>query len=176
MGCAHFFSSGCATHEYGFGLVGRPIIGLSDGTSHTCGLGDVCLIEDTAGKGHTTTYPNGFTITLQVTPLSSIECTCQFRCHGQGRLQNDLAQSCMRRHKAVGSRPLVKGHDMINRPLACISSNPWRHHDDTSPRDQKHAAYFPFGPQRLSQHWRRHGHADLSGRSAYPVVGPRECA
>jgi hypothetical protein len=69
MGYAHFFSSGCARHEYGFGLVGRPIIGLSDGTSHTFALGDVRLIEDTTGKGHTTTYTNGFTIMLQVTSL-----------------------------------------------------------------------------------------------------------
>ena len=42
------------------GLVGRTMIGLSDGTSHTFGPGDVRLIEDTTGKGHTTTYPDGF--------------------------------------------------------------------------------------------------------------------
>ena len=48
------------------GLVGRTIIGLSDGTSHTFVPGDVRLIEDTAGKGHTTTYPDGLTITMQV--------------------------------------------------------------------------------------------------------------
>ena len=50
------------------GLVGRTIIGLSDGTSQTFGPGDVRLIEDTTGKGHTTTYPDGYNITLQVTP------------------------------------------------------------------------------------------------------------
>ena len=48
------------------GLVGRTIIGLSDGTSKTFDPGDVRLIEDTSGKGHTTTFPDGFTITLQV--------------------------------------------------------------------------------------------------------------
>jgi hypothetical protein len=45
------------------GIVGRTIIGLSDGTSHTFSPGDVRLIEDTTGKGHTTTYPDGFNIT-----------------------------------------------------------------------------------------------------------------
>jgi hypothetical protein len=50
------------------GLVGQTIIGLSDGTSHTFVPGDVRLIEDTTGKGHTTTYPDGLTITLQVAP------------------------------------------------------------------------------------------------------------
>jgi hypothetical protein len=50
------------------GLVGRTIIGLSDGTSHTFVPGDVRLIEDTTGKGHTTTYPDGLTITMQVAP------------------------------------------------------------------------------------------------------------
>ncbi len=54
------------------GLVGRTIIGLSDGTSHEFGPGDVRLIEDTTGKGHTTTYPDGFMITLQVTPAEDI--------------------------------------------------------------------------------------------------------
>jgi hypothetical protein len=54
------------------GIVGRTIIGLSDGTSHTFGPGDVRLIEDTTGKGHTTTYPDGFNITLQVIPPENI--------------------------------------------------------------------------------------------------------
>ncbi len=53
------------------GLVGRTIIGLADGTSHTFEVGDVRLIKDTTGKGHTTTYPDGFNITLQVTPPES---------------------------------------------------------------------------------------------------------
>jgi len=48
--------------------VGRTIIGLSDGTSHTFVPGDVRLIEDTTGKGHTTTYPDGLTITMQIAP------------------------------------------------------------------------------------------------------------
>jgi hypothetical protein len=48
--------------------VGRTIIGLSDGTSHTFVPGDVRLIEDITGKGHTTTYPDGLTITMQVAP------------------------------------------------------------------------------------------------------------
>jgi hypothetical protein len=50
------------------GLVGRTIIGLSDGTAHTFVPGDVRLIEDTTGQGHTTTYPDGLTITMQITP------------------------------------------------------------------------------------------------------------
>ena len=50
------------------GLVGRTIIGLSNGTSHTFVPGDVRLIEDTSGKGHTTTYLDGLTITMQVAP------------------------------------------------------------------------------------------------------------
>jgi hypothetical protein len=50
------------------GLVGRTIIGLSDGTSHTFVPGDVRLIEDTTGTGHTTTYPDGLTITMQIAP------------------------------------------------------------------------------------------------------------
>jgi hypothetical protein len=50
------------------GLVGRTIIGLSNGTSHTFVPGDVRLIEDTSGKGHTTTYLDGLTITMQVVP------------------------------------------------------------------------------------------------------------
>jgi hypothetical protein len=50
------------------GLVGRTLIGLSDGTSHTFGPGDVRLIEDTTGKGHTTTYLDGLTITMQIAP------------------------------------------------------------------------------------------------------------
>jgi hypothetical protein len=50
------------------GLVGQTIIGLSDGTSHTFVPGDVRLIEDTTGKGHTTTYPDGLTITMQIAP------------------------------------------------------------------------------------------------------------
>jgi hypothetical protein len=50
------------------GLVGRTIIGLSDGTSYTFVPGDVRLIEDTTGKGHTTTYPDGLTITMQIAP------------------------------------------------------------------------------------------------------------
>ena len=54
------------------GVQGRTIIGLSDGTSHTFGPGDVRLIEDTTGRGHTTTYPDGFNITLQVTPAEDL--------------------------------------------------------------------------------------------------------
>jgi hypothetical protein len=50
------------------GLVGRTTIGLSDGTSQTFGPGDVRLIEDTTGKGHTTTYPDGLTVTMQIAP------------------------------------------------------------------------------------------------------------
>ncbi len=50
------------------GLAGNTIIGLSDGTCHTFVAGDVRLIEDTTGKGHTTTYPDGLTITMQITP------------------------------------------------------------------------------------------------------------
>jgi hypothetical protein len=50
------------------GLAGRTIIGLSDGTSHTFVPGDVRLIEDTTGTGHTTTYPDGLTITMQIAP------------------------------------------------------------------------------------------------------------
>ena len=55
------------------GVQGRTIIGLSDGTSHTFGPGDVRLIEDTTGKGHTTTYPDGFNITLQVAPAEDFK-------------------------------------------------------------------------------------------------------
>jgi hypothetical protein len=50
------------------GLVGRTTIGLSDGTAQTFGPGDVRLIEDTTGKGHTTTYLDGLTITMQIAP------------------------------------------------------------------------------------------------------------
>lgn len=50
------------------GLVGRTIIGLADGTSHTFEVGDMRLIEDTTGQGHTTTYPDGYNITLQIRP------------------------------------------------------------------------------------------------------------
>ena len=50
------------------GLVGRTTIGLSDGTSRTFMPGDVRLIEDTTGKGHTTTYDDGYTVTMQITP------------------------------------------------------------------------------------------------------------
>src|SRR2546428_9168923 len=53
------------------GLVGQTIIGLSDGTSHTFSPGDVRLIEDTSGKGDTTTYPDGLTITMQLAPNES---------------------------------------------------------------------------------------------------------
>ena len=49
-------------------LVGQTIIRLSDGTAHTFVPGDVRLIEDTTGKGHTTTYEDGLTITMQVAP------------------------------------------------------------------------------------------------------------
>ena len=55
------------------GVQGRTIIGLSDGTSHTFGPGDVRLIEDTTGKCHTTTYPAGFSITLQRTAAEDLE-------------------------------------------------------------------------------------------------------
>ena len=51
---------------------GRTIIGLSDGTSQTFNPGDVRLIEDLTGKGHTTTYPDGYNITLQVTPAEDL--------------------------------------------------------------------------------------------------------
>ena len=54
------------------GLVGRTIIGLADGTSHTFEVGDVRLIEDTSGQGHTTTYPDGFNITLQIRPPEDV--------------------------------------------------------------------------------------------------------
>lgn len=54
------------------GVVGRTIIGLSDGTSHEFKPGDVRLIEDLTGRGHTTTYPDGFNITLQVTPAEDL--------------------------------------------------------------------------------------------------------
>ena len=54
------------------GIVGRTIIGLSDGTSQTFNPGDVRLIEDLTGKGHTTTYPDGYNITLQVTPAEDL--------------------------------------------------------------------------------------------------------
>jgi len=50
------------------GLAGRTVIGLSDGTSHTFGPGDVRLIEDLTGRGHTTTYLDGLTITMQIAP------------------------------------------------------------------------------------------------------------
>jgi hypothetical protein len=49
------------------GLAGRTTIGLSDGTAHTF-PGDVRLIEDITGKGHTTTYPDGLTVTMQIAP------------------------------------------------------------------------------------------------------------
>ena len=61
-----------AFRRWQVGVQGRTIIGLSDGTSHTFGPGDVRLIEDTTGKGHTTTYPDGFNITLQMTPPEDI--------------------------------------------------------------------------------------------------------
>ena len=48
--------------------MGRTIIGLADGTSHTFEVGDVRLIEDTTGQGHTTTYPDGYNVTLQIRP------------------------------------------------------------------------------------------------------------
>ena len=54
------------------GIVGRTIIGLSDGSSQTFNPGDVRLIEDLTGKGHTTTYPDGYNITLQVTPIEDL--------------------------------------------------------------------------------------------------------
>ena len=50
------------------GLAGSTVIGLSDGSSRTFLPGDVRLIEDTTGKGHTTTYPDGLTITMQIAP------------------------------------------------------------------------------------------------------------
>ena len=50
------------------GLAGKTIIGLSNGSSQTFVPGDVRLIEDTSGKGHTTTYPDGLTITMQIAP------------------------------------------------------------------------------------------------------------
>ena len=51
------------------GLVGRTIIGDSlNGTAHTFVPGDVRLIEDTTGKGHTTIYQDGLTITMQIAP------------------------------------------------------------------------------------------------------------
>jgi hypothetical protein len=50
------------------GLVGRTTIGLADGTAHTFFPGEVRLIEDLTGKGHTTTYEDGLTITMQIAP------------------------------------------------------------------------------------------------------------
>ena len=47
---------------------GQTTIGLSDGTAHTFVPGDVRLIEDTTGKGHTTIYQDGLTITMQIAP------------------------------------------------------------------------------------------------------------
>jgi hypothetical protein len=41
---------------------------LRQNPSHTFGPGDVRLIEDTTGKGHTTTYLDGLTITMQIAP------------------------------------------------------------------------------------------------------------
>ena len=55
------------------GVQGRTVIGLKDGSSHTFGPGDVRLIEDTTGTGYTTTYPDGFNITLQISPLEGPE-------------------------------------------------------------------------------------------------------
>src|SRR5215475_9951783 len=50
------------------GLVGRTTIRLYNGTTNTFGPGDVSLIEDITAKGHTTTYPDGLTITMQIAP------------------------------------------------------------------------------------------------------------
>ncbi len=55
------------------GVVGRTIIGLGDGSSHTFSPGDVRLIEDLTGQGHTTTYPDGYNVTLQVTASEDIK-------------------------------------------------------------------------------------------------------
>src|SRR4029450_3293265 len=50
------------------GLVGRTIIGLSDGNSHTFFPGDVRLIPDPPGTRHTHTSPDGLPIAMQVAP------------------------------------------------------------------------------------------------------------
>ena len=55
-----------ASRRWHIHVSGRMIIGLSDGTSHTFNPGDVRLVEDTTGKGHTTTLPDGLTIALMI--------------------------------------------------------------------------------------------------------------
>ena len=55
-----------ASRRWHIHVEGRMTIGLSDGTSHTFHPGDVRLVEDTDGKGHTTTLPDGDTIALMI--------------------------------------------------------------------------------------------------------------
>ncbi len=55
-----------ASRRWHIHVEGRMVIGLSDGTSHTFNPGDVRLVEDTTGKGHTTTLPDGNTIALMI--------------------------------------------------------------------------------------------------------------
>ena len=55
-----------ASRRWHIHVAGRMIIGLSDGTSHTFNPGDVRLVEDTTGKGHTTTLPDGLTIAMMI--------------------------------------------------------------------------------------------------------------
>jgi hypothetical protein len=55
-----------ASRRWHIHVEGRMTIGLSDGTSHTFNPGDVRLVEDTNGKGHTTTLPDGDTIALMI--------------------------------------------------------------------------------------------------------------
>ena len=55
-----------ASRRWHIHVEGRMTIGLSDGTSHTFNPGDVRLVEDTTGKGHTTTLPDGNTIALMI--------------------------------------------------------------------------------------------------------------
>ena len=57
-----------ASRRWHIHVQGRMTIGLSDGTSHTFNPGDVRLVEDTTGKGHTTTLPDGLTIALMIAP------------------------------------------------------------------------------------------------------------
>ena len=55
-----------ASRRWHIHVEGRMTIGLSDGTSHTFHPGDVRLVEDTDGKGHETTLPDGDTVALMI--------------------------------------------------------------------------------------------------------------
>ena len=55
-----------ASRRWHIHVEGRMTIGLSDGTSQTFHPGDVRLVEDTDGKGHTTTLPDGDTMALMI--------------------------------------------------------------------------------------------------------------